>query len=164
MGRRIPARDGVIAPADRSRRSRPVAERAFVRGSYACAPQTRRRDESRRGTQECVRHESIQHCNWQRRSRWGGRPSSAPDPGSGSTNALKTEADAGVGRGPGGPPHLAATQDTSSGALRSGQFLLPGVRENNSPSARRPGIAPRWRRISLDLSRWFRKASPTSGA
>src|ERR1700722_9880845 len=36
----------------------------------------------------------------------GPAPSPAPDPRSGLTKTLKTEADEGGGRGPGGPPHL----------------------------------------------------------
>jgi hypothetical protein len=36
----------------------------------------------------------------------GRTPASAPDPWSGSRIAHETEADGGVGRGPGGPPHF----------------------------------------------------------
>src|SRR5665213_264872 len=39
----------------------------------------------------------------------GRTPSSAPDPWSGSSNTPKRNADEGVGRGPGEPPHLAFT-------------------------------------------------------
>jgi hypothetical protein len=37
---------------------------------------------------------------------WGGRPRPRRTPWSGSRIAQETEADGGVGRGPGGPPHF----------------------------------------------------------
>jgi hypothetical protein len=47
-----------------------------------------------------------------RGSMWGGRPPSATDPWSGFATVLQTEA--GVGRGPGGPPYTLWKQDTGA--------------------------------------------------